>query len=70
MVAGFQVSTGGRFWVSTEALKSSRAVEPHYSAAAFILSERAADGSYTEPSKDLAIEPCLKAFYGHLIGCL
>ena len=45
-------------------------LERHYNAAAFVLSKRATDGGYTEPSKDLAIEPFLKAFYGHLIGCL
>ncbi len=45
-------------------------LERHYNGAAFILSPKGRDGMYKEPSVDLAIEPFLKAYYGHLIGCL
>jgi len=45
-------------------------LERHYNGALFLMSPKGDDGDYTEPSIDLAIEPFLKAFYGHLLGCL
>jgi hypothetical protein len=62
--------TGASYAERYRILCQRMVLERHYNAAMFLMTPRGSDGSYSEPSPDLATSPFLKGLFGHLIGCV